>query len=320
MLLLLLALLFNDVLCAARVQQQQPPPRIDMYLHDLVTSWFLVQAVQWLVLEAHCQTAILLFTDREWLSLTHDLIRELERFGHARCVALWYWRQRNETVFAPHLFPGDSGPFMIDSRATSSSSSSGSSVWGTPAYFSKIGERVPIALALLQNLNRRVGLAMFDSDITIQRNVVTRMERVPSTLAIQTEVVCSNALGACVNGGFWRVHNTDAARRLLFHVHDAMLDLRVPDQEAFDVVLGDMARHSWQPLSLHVTYLDPLLYATGYVVQHDVRNATWDFTRAHMLHANWCVSLACKREYLRDARRRRFDLIRERFNNKKSYY
>jgi len=288
----------------------------DRRLEALVAFWFIDQPAQWSSVE-RCQTAILLFTDRDWWPLTQDLLRELQRFGYASCVAIWYWKQRNETGVLPEPLANTECPFMIDWRA------SRSDVWGTPAYFAKIGDRIPIALAVLKHLNRRVGgLAMFDSDIAIQRNVVKRMERVQSTLTIQTEVVCSNGRATCANGGFWRVRNDDAARRLLSDVNDAMLKLRVSDQEAFDIVLASTARRHRQlargePATVNVTYLDPLLYATGYVVQH---NTSWDFTRSYMLHANWCVSLACKREYLRDARRGRFDLIRQRFSNKKTYY
>lgn len=276
-----------------------------------VGEWMHRQAERWTTLQTQCRTAVLLFTDANWLSLTYALFGDLQRFNHARCVAVVYWPTANDTraclrqlLVESAAFAGQ--PLLISDGATTHEASG---VWGVHAYFEKINTRMLLAWALhaelaeqalALRLEHRLALALIDSDITVRRNVLARLERSNATLVVQRESVCSNGGARCPNGGFWHVKGTRRGEHLLRDVARTMHTLRVPDQEAIEIEVARRERNynaSTEPV--WAEYLDALKYVNGYVLHNDSR---WSLARSHIVHANWCTRLDAKRRLLQALR------------------
>ena len=273
---------------------------------DLMAVWVVDQRAHWERLTSECSTVVLLFTDAQWWPLTRALLGDMRRFGSQhRCAAIWFWDDEQraqyhastvasytamEAMFNPHPRAADfvdyvNVPLLLDRRckyANESHEPSFEPAWGSPRYFDKIGDRVRIARRMhdLVNLvlHRHMGVAVFDSDIVLQRNVLARLEREDAFFVAQSETACSGGRAQCINGGFWRLAAGATHGHFLSVVELLMQHLNVPDQDAFDIALARHADHG------RVVYLDKLLYANGHTYRHDAR---WRRNAAHIVHVNW---------------------------------
>ncbi len=264
---------------------------------QLVRAWFDAQRGQWEELRHSCKTVILLFTDHDWLTLTAPLIREFRKYDQVKCVALVYWHYSNHSLSNVARLARDEG--LLDQPIYVDSVQHLTSEWGSNVFFEKISTRIGMARHILEYLNDPyvvwTGLAMVDSDIVIRRNVIGRMERVGKTFVMQSETQCTSGTTLCPNGGFWRASGDKRSRRILQDVELMMHSLRIPDQDAFEIVL------SWYAdFGDTVHYLDPLLYTNGFTMR---RNRDWRLDKSHMVHANWCTTLASKQRVLESLRR-----------------
>lgn len=282
---------------------------------DVVNFWFHWQVNRWERLVQECNTVVLLFTDKDWIPFTLDLYADMIRPGgmSQKCVAFWYWSSRNNSVGVLPYYMPEVNPFYVDHQDREFSLHH---EWGTKVYFQKINQRVPIARCILKNLlelfegmNRSVGLALFDSDIVLHRNVLPRLERENATLVIQREMPCIGKKSKCVNGGFWRVAGNAEGYQILFLVQFFMEELNIPDQDAFDIVL------STQRANRTVVYLDPLKYANGWTYKN---NASWTRGQSHIVHVNWARDLREKGEMLVKLRNDRDTMVSAQYKIKKN--
>jgi hypothetical protein len=256
---------------------------------SVVERWFLRQPSEWARALDSCQQLVVLFADERWLAAARTLTAELERYDY--CVAHYVWAVANRSAVCERPLCYVDDDTGVDSEH-----------WGTPLYFVRIDQRVPLLAALMRRLpvDSRRGLALVDADVVVQRNVLARFVRSNATLAIQQEWPCATApLQLCANGGFYWLRRVPAALALLARVERLMHRLRLPDQDALDVAL---ARGRFGRAPLVVDYLDRLLYANGYTMQHDAR---FDAAGAHIVHVNWLPSREHKLAALRRLRANR---------------
>lgn len=214
-------------------------------------------------MNARCLTILFLFTDRRWMPLTARLLDEWQRFSRSDGCAVVHEMHAN------------------------------SSGWGTPHYFELIQNRLPTVLRALESLPYDTsgrGLLLLDSDIVLRRNVGAWMHRFAARsgadFVVQQEWPCPQA-PHCVNGGVWWVRRSAGGAQVLREAAVLMEQLRVPDQDALQIVAARSARR--------VHFLDRLHYPNGHVAQFDPQ---FSVSRAHLVHANWLRSYACKRAVL----------------------
>lgn len=248
----------------------------------LVPEWFDLDWFRWHFVKWDCHHIAVMFSDDAWLDLTLQTVQELR--APAVCFALVLWLHPNSTK--PALCSEKHNTCMVLHRNLALAK------WGTPQYFTKIAERLPIVSAILQSLplDPHRGVALIDSDVTfLRRNFFARIER--STLhsfVAQQEWPCATApLADCVNGGVWWMRRTELGRTLLREAESLMHVLAVPDQDALTLVSARYVNAT--------KFLDRLKYANGYTVQND---GAWRHGAAHMVHANWLTGLVAKAKLL----------------------
>ena len=254
----------------------------------LVRHWLHAQPDEWAHTLSHCAHVAVLFSDAAWLALTLRTAHEIVAGGE--CVALWLWLTQNASA-VPLC---DRVPCFVDRRVTDSAQ------WGTRRYFNKIAIRLPVMLALVQQLPLGGALALLDSDVAVlRRHLFARIARIAllahnATIAVQQEWPCSTApLRLCVNGGVWWLRRSTGAREFLARAVALMHRLALPDQDALEVALAERTAD-------FVHYLDRRRYVNGYTAQRDgVRGA-------HLVHANWLTGIDAKRRLLDDSRRHGF--------------
>jgi len=249
-------------------------------------------------LAARCGQVALFFSDARWRAATESVVREWLALGRGRqttrdaphCALVHWWDARNESEIA----------LCAQRRvwcATLSVGATRSQPWGTARYFARIAERLPRAAALLDALPLHAarGVQLFDSDVVLWRDIGARAAHATrnATLVVQQEWPCQSAPATlCVNGGVWWVRRSAAGRALLREAVRLMRALRVPDQDALQIVAARAARgavHFW-PRATH---------ANGAVALRSGGGAAFDPRRAHLAHANWLRTFACKQSALR---------------------
>lgn len=210
-------------------------------------------------MNAQCLTILFLFTDRQWLPLTVRLLREWQHYTRTDgCAVLHEWHNASNDA------------------------------WGTPHYFGLIRNRLPTVLRALETLphDNVSGLLLLDSDVVLRRNVGAWLQqtalRSGADLVVQQEWPCPQA-AHCVNGGVWWVRRSAGGTQVLREAAALMEQLRVPDQDALQIVAARSARR--------VHFLSRMHYPNGHVAQFD---AQFSVARAHLVHANWLRSYACK--------------------------
>lgn len=174
-------------------------------------------------------------------------------------------------------------------------------VWGAPGYFERIRHRVPAVRArLAAQIDQDGWLALFDADIVALRNISARFTRAfqqaPAALLLaQQEYPC---LGAhfCVNGGMWAVRRSRAALALLERAEWLIDRLRIPDQDALQIVAAELPPGA-------LVLLDLERYPNGHTA---MRAKRWSAQNAHAVHVNWLPTLACKLAWLDYFRSTRF--------------
>ncbi len=164
--------------------------------------------------------------------------------------------------------------------------------WGSSDYFARIRQRIPVLRRLMaERIDGRGWLGLFDADVVALRNVSARIDRLFRDAAhvdmvAQQEWPCASApLRPCINGGVWAVRRSPRGLALLERAEYLIERLRIPDQDALDI-----ATHNTS-----VLYLDRRRYANGATALVD---PSWRAHGAHLVHANWLPSVACKLAWL----------------------
>lgn len=223
-----------------------------------------------------CSTLLVLFTDRRWLALTERVVHEWHLVTHApaACTVVHH----------------------ANANATAA--------WGTAAYFTMIRPRLSTVHSLLVSLpySHERGIMLLDADVVVQRNVEAWIarhyaRRWPNAhLFVQQEWPCQTyPHRLCVNGGVWWVRRTAIGQRLLWDAQQLMVHLRVPEQDALQIVANR------RPDSVY--FLPRTAYANGFTALYD---SQFSVHAAHLVHANWLRTVECKEWSLDILRQSRF--------------
>lgn len=288
-------------------------------MNETMTSILLLSA---------CNTILFLFSDSEWLGLTSTLIDEwrTKRRDHFACVYLTLWQDpdnknqadvervctsegvicnRRQLLSTPLLSRRNENVALQHNNNRTESSRSGSA-WGSTRYFNKIDQRIHVVRDALYSLtlDHTKAVLLLDSDVVLFRNIERHLanKRVYSTpMLFQQEWPCQTAPHTlCINGGVWRATRSQEAREFLNETLTLMKTLRLPDQDALEIVA------SRRPGA--VTLLSRSRYPNGFFATSG-RFPKKLLDAAHLIHANWLWNLECKRTFL-DAVRRARDTTR----------
>jgi len=254
---------------------------------EKVARWFALQATEW---SNVCAQLVLIFADERWLSAARQLAAEVVAHGH--CTAMYLWIDNNSSAVCTDQ------PLCYVDRTTACNDNSRR--WGSNRYFQTIGQRVPLLSALLNRLplDWQRGVALFDADIVLRRNALSRFARSNATLVVQQEWPCITAPAhLCCNGGLYWLRRSSTGRQMAAQTASLMQRLRLPDQDA------------WQ-LTVHgrsdVQFLDRHRYANGYTLLHD---DSFALAQAHAIHVNWLPNTDTKLAVLRKLRRQPASLV-----------
>lgn len=280
------------------------------HMNETMTSILLLSA---------CNTILFLFSDNEWLGLTSTLIDEwrAKRRDHFACVYLTLWQDAadNNQVDVERvctsqgvvcnrrdLLPSRRNENVALQRDNGTEQSRSGSAWGSPRYFNKIDQRVQVVYDALYSLtlDHTKAVLLLDSDVVLFRNIERHLgnQRVYSTpMLFQQEWPCQTAPHTlCINGGVWRATRSQEAREFLNETLMLMKTLRLPDQDALEIVAS--RRPSVVTLLSRSRYPNGFFATTG-------RFPKKLLEAAHLIHANWLWNLECKRTFLDGVRRAR---------------
>lgn len=240
---------------------------------------------------ALCTTLLMLFSDRAWLPATEVLVGEWRRVNRPSpvCVSLGLWWSVRE---AP--LPSLCSEAGVECRLLAERRQS---------FLERIGERLPTILSELRH-GRALDILVLDSDVVLQRNAGVWIPhlRPGRPLVFQQEWPCQTAPHQlCVNGGVWWAQRSNATVALLEEAVGLMRRLRVPDQDALQIVA---ARHAHK-----IGFLPLDRYPNGYAFLQPHLSLVRRAGSLHLIHANWLRTLGCKADVMARARRRQNVLL-----------
>lgn len=222
---------------------------------------------------------LILFSDSAWMPSTETLMREWRRWQPTGRILLHLWLENNGA-----LLPRACASAGVECRILGPQTT----------HFDKLGARMPAILDEVRRTDVDEDLVVLDSDVVLRRNVAAWMPRLEpnKSLVFQQERPCQTApKRLCVNGGVWWARRSPETTMLLTQTLELMHRLRLPDQDALQIVAARNARS--------VGFLPPDRYPNGFVYFHELGGQTaW-----HLFHANWLSSRPCKLLVLERVRR-----------------
>jgi hypothetical protein len=256
------------------------------------------------------RTLTVLFTDRAYEKMTHDLLKELTRYRGALSTDVTRVYILNDEFAAQNSswsFEGIRDVQVSHLRNPT-----------TRNYFQRIAPRFKVLSGLLTSLEFN-GVLMLDSDVVVFRNIATRLERLGGDIVVQREVPCSKRL--CLNAGvMWVRTRAPLVQKMIAKSLEFMDKLRFSDQDALQMVISinadqkiveedvntifipDYRRTLWNRPNHHIVrvlYLNPTQYPNGFVHQINQRLSKH---RVHLVHVNWANSTAQKQLRLDEIR------------------
>ncbi len=234
----------------------------------------------------------MLFADRAWLPATELLVGEWRRANRPSpvCIRLGLWWSVGE---AP--LPALCSEAGVECRLLAERRQS---------FLERIGERLPTILTELRRRDQTLDILVLDSDVVLQRNAGAWIQRLQPgrRLVFQQEWPCQTAPHQlCVNGGVWWAQRSNATVALLEEAVGLMTRLRLPDQDALQIVA---ARHAHK-----IGFLPLDRYPNGYAFLQPHLSLVRGFGSLHLIHANWLRTLECKLDAMARARRRQNALL-----------
>lgn len=235
-----------------------------------MTSEFVLDSWSGVPLVGTCSV---LFSDARWLPLTLLLIDEWVRVGTG-CVFLFNWGPR---------------PSICDQVFCGWSKGKESFDWGGDEYFDRIGQRVRVVKDLLNQT--MVDLFVIDSDVVLKSDITSGLN---DGFVFQQEIPCQTTpVRPCVNGGVWWVKHSAESRERLDEVVRVMDKLDLPDQDAFQIVLGGSSQFWSRDQAVN----GGILSSKGFVA-------------SGLYHVNWMKTFECKRLALTQIRQGYLDVAR----------